>query len=83
MKKILLILFTLALIPGCAYFGVAKERAKLAYDKALNEAEWVICDAASVGSIKRKYGASQEAMDAWEKLCGQKSFKPFTSKEPK
>ncbi len=40
-----------------------------AYDAGLENAEWFICQAASVGSIKRRYGKAQETADAWREIC--------------
>lgn len=40
-----------------------------AADQSLEAAEWAMCYAATVGSIKRRYGKSQETADAWRAIC--------------
>lgn len=69
-------LFCLALVlllPACAEYTAATNAIKVggaaAYDHALSEAEFVICNAASVGSVRRRYGATQEMAETWHKLC--------------
>ena len=47
------------------------QTAREGYDRALVDAEFVICDAASIGSIKRRYGVSDERAKAWRDLCEQ------------
>lgn len=49
--------------------GVAVRGAQ-AYDEGLVNAEWFLCNAASIGSIKRKYGTSQKMAEAYKALCG-------------
>ena len=49
--------------------GVATYGAQ-AYDEGLQNAEWFMCNAASIGSIKRKYGVSQKMAEAYKSLCG-------------
>jgi hypothetical protein len=49
--------------------GIATYGAK-AYDEGLDNAEWYMCSAASIGSIKRKYGTSQKMAEAYRALCG-------------
>jgi hypothetical protein len=61
-------------LSGCGGFGdtsrqfVAVEGAE-AYDEGLENAEWLICQAASVGSVQRRYGRSAGLADAWRMLC--------------
>lgn len=54
---------------GEAFRQEVSQRGAQAFDQGLENAEWFICQAASVGSIKRRYGRDQEAADAWQKLC--------------
>ena len=49
--------------------GVAEYGARAA-DGALDNAEWVMCSAAPIGSIKRKYGTSEKMAEAYRALCG-------------
>ena len=41
-----------------------------AMDEGLVNAEWFICSAASIGSVKRRYGKTKETADAYNTLCG-------------
>lgn len=49
---------------GAATHGAA------AMDEGLVNAEWFICSAASIGSVKRRYGKTKETADAYNTLCG-------------
>jgi hypothetical protein len=40
-----------------------------AYDEGLANAEWFVCQAASVGSVQRRYGAAPDLAAAWRSLC--------------
>lgn len=51
------------------YVQAAKDGGAKAMDGVLSEAEWVICQAASVGAVKRRYGQSAEAAAYWRGLC--------------
>ena len=70
-----LALLVILLLPlgACAQYdvvsGVVKERGAAFYDKTLVESEFVICQAASVGSVQRRYGQTDETAAAWRKLC--------------
>ena len=48
--------------------GAVTQGAK-AYDEGVANAEWFLCQAASVGSIKRHYGVSKEKSAAYNLLC--------------
>lgn len=48
--------------------GVAKYGAQ-AMDEGLVNAEWFICNAASIGSIKRRYGKSADLAEHYRALC--------------
>lgn len=72
--KTALILMALFL-SGCASWetlqaGVAIQGARAA-DEALQVHEWGICEAATVGSWKRRYGQDPDKADAWAKLCSK------------
>lgn len=66
-----------ALLAGCGFTpqgdafrqGIATRGAQ-AYDEGLTNAEWFMCNAASIGSIKRKYGVSETKAQAYKTLCG-------------
>jgi len=61
------------LLAGCAEYTAISNSVKgtgaAAYDQALSDAEFVICYAASVGSVRRRYGVTQEMADTYHKLC--------------
>lgn len=68
------------LLAGCGQtdFGntvrtAVGERGAAAYDSGLENAEWFICQAASVGSVKRRYGVSKEKADAYNAVCSQEA----------
>ena len=61
------------LLSGCATAPEYAARGAAAADDGLNAAEWYICRAASVGSILRRYGTSDDRMAAWRKLCTEVS----------
>ena len=48
--------------------GVAEKGASLA-DDMLEDAEWVLCAAASIGSVKRRYGRDPSTAAAYGELC--------------
>jgi len=48
--------------------GIATRGAEVA-DTALENAEWVVCYAASIGSIKRRYGVTAERAEAYANFC--------------
>lgn len=63
-------------VSGCGFTGTgdtfrqgAATRGAAAYDEGLVNAEWFMCNAASVGSIKRRYGRSQSAADSYNGMC--------------
>lgn len=68
MKKVMLFLATLfaVLLVGCT--NLASRGAEVS-DEILTSAEWGICNAASVGSIRRRYGSDQKRAAAWRALC--------------
>lgn len=61
----LLLLLTL---PGCAQLGPLVNRGAEANDRAVQAAEFTICNAASVGSIRRAYG---DRVSVWQDLCAR------------
>ena len=76
MKIIGLILVMLVAGCGQTSFGdqvrdTLKERGALAMDRALVNSEWLMCEAASIGSVKRRYGGSKA--QAYKDLCASSS----------
>ncbi len=55
---------------GCATArDVVKQKGAQAADQVLVDAEWTLCQASSVGSIKRKYGQTVERADTYKDFC--------------
>lgn len=52
------------------------ERGAEVMDGGLTNAEWFLCQAASVGSIKRRYGSSAEKSKAYTDLCRESGEVP-------
>lgn len=57
---------------GDAIREYVKETGATVADNALENAEWVICYAATVGSVKRRYGTSPESMAVYNEFCRAK-----------
>jgi len=66
------IIAAMTLVSGCAQIGEAVEQAAVLNDEALNKAEFTICNAASVGSVKRRYN-TPELIETWQRLCNDSS----------
>ena len=63
---------------GLTHYGDAARSAVADYgaramDEGLANAEFFVCEAASVGSVKRRYGTSEERAEAWRTLCRRDS----------
>jgi uncharacterized lipoprotein len=56
-------------LSGCTSAEVGLRQAKGVADDALNAAEFTLCQAATVGSIKRRYGNNPAKLQAWSFLC--------------
>jgi len=66
----------LLIIAGCGFTSegdfarkAVKEYGAQAYDEGLENAEWFICNAVSVGAIRRKYGRTEERAQTYRQLC--------------
>lgn len=46
-----------------------KAKGAQAYDEGLENAEWFICYAASVGAVRRKYGRDAQTAQAYNAIC--------------
>lgn len=71
------IILALLMLGGCGFtpYGdiardIASEKGAQAMDEGLVNAEWFVCNAASVGSIKRRYGRTRESAQAYNAICG-------------
>ncbi|MFQ5741996.1 MAG: hypothetical protein ACE5HV_00225 [Acidobacteriota bacterium] len=67
--KLTLLLGVLVIVSACEFLGIAKQKGAEFYDKALTETEWFMCNAASIGSIKRRYGTDPERAKTYNDLC--------------
>jgi len=65
----------LLLLVGCATIdptvAQVRQRAAEGYDAALDAAERIQCQDASVGSIRRRFGKSQDLMSLYNAWCRQ------------
>jgi hypothetical protein len=48
---------------------LVKEKGAQAYDEGLENSIWFICNAASVGSIRRRFGGTADSAAAYRALC--------------
>lgn len=68
-----LLIATIAVVPGCAQFdavkAISRDRGAKAYDGALDSAVYFQCEAASAGSIRRKFATNEADWNAWKTLC--------------
>ena len=76
MKHWLSIAIVLLLLAGCGFTatgdavrGLATTKGAQAYDEGLENAVWFQCQMASVGSVQRYFGRSEEFASAWRTLC--------------
>ena len=67
--QITILTIILILLSGCEFI---EGKGTAVADKALLSAEWAICNAATVGSIRRRYGSDQERTAAWNAFCKNK-----------
>lgn len=54
---------------GTAFKAGAVAKGAKAYDEGLANAEFFVCNAASVGSVQRRYGRSADMAATWRALC--------------
>lgn len=78
MLKCLSIVVILSMIGGCsftsagdAYRTRVHQKSKKAAAVSLENAEWLLCRAASVGAVKDRYGISTNKSIAYHILCQQ------------
>ena len=63
------------LLSGCSGLdafrsGIADHGAEVS-DRALVDAQWLMCNAVSVGAWRRAFGNSPEKAAAWRTLCAE------------
>ena len=71
----------LLLLAGCGFTSqseVVKQKGAQAFDAGLANSEWFVCEVASIGSIKRRYGVSGERSRAYNDFCPQEVFDVFS-----
>lgn len=68
MKKLLIIAISGLFMSGCATLETFTGKGAEINDGALTGAEFVICQGASIGSIRRHYGTAEGAR-VWKELC--------------
>lgn len=77
LASVLLVFF----LSGCSVLDVIADKGGVVNDEALSTAEFMICNGASVGSIRRHYGTPEKA-EVWSKLCNSRdSFMPTADGE--
>lgn len=81
MRRLSIIL--LILVSGCGFTSQGnlvrqgvKTYGAQAMDEGLANAEWFVCFAASVGSIRRKYGVSADRAAAYNDFCPASQTNP-------
>lgn len=78
--KTVLVLALIALLSGCAQFGVARQAVALhgaqAADDARDTAEWTLCNGITVGAWRRGYAGSPGKAAAWQALCAPAAAVP-------
>lgn len=66
----LLVLASCGFTPqGDAARMAAQQYGAQAMDEALVNTEWFMCNGASIGAIKRRYGSDPERAAAWRAIC--------------
>ena len=68
MKKILLISCATMALSGCSAVAEVADKAADVNDEAVRSAEFMICNGASIGAVRRQYD-SPKKVEAWRKLC--------------
>ena len=70
---------------GDLFRGTVQTRGAEIADQTLENAHWYTCSAASIGSIKRKYGQTVESSEIYRKYCdgsGVSEANPIAPSEP-
>lgn len=74
-KKLILLAALLAL-PGCSTVAKIADYGAAANDEAVNTSVFTICQAASVGAIRRHFD-TEDKVQTWQDLCSAgEAFKP-------
>lgn len=83
MKYVLISVLALALAAcgqtsqGDMLREAVQQRGADAYDAALENNEWFMCDAASVRSVRKRYGKSPQLAAAYRTICAENAADPI------
>lgn len=78
---IVMMVLIVFLMSGCSTVQRIVDFGADANDEAVTSARFVLCDAASVGSIKRSFSTPEEA-EIWLELCSDNTaFKPVDNND--
>jgi len=73
MKQAICALLLVAGLPACQSSDRVRETIKQEgagfYDRVLDDAAFVICRGSSIGAVRRKYGGTAEAAEAYNAFC--------------
>ena len=69
MKRLALIIGLALFLIGCGSFSQLREQGANVADQGLEGGVWTICYAASIGSIRRRFGTSADRAAAYELFC--------------
>ena len=64
-----LVIILVLLLGGCETTDAVKGKGATFADRGLTEAEWLVCNAASIGSVKRRYGQTVERANTYKAFC--------------
>jgi hypothetical protein len=73
MKRLGVALTALLMLGACAqvdaFKAYSRDRGAKTYDSALDSAVYFQCEAASAGSVRRKFATNTEDWEAWKTIC--------------
>ena len=49
--------------------ALIKQKGAATADQGLTDAEWLLCNASSIGSVNRRYGQTVERADTYKDFC--------------
>jgi uncharacterized protein YceK len=76
MKNLFLIAVCISLLSGCSAVMRIVDYGAAANTTAVKSSIFTLCDAASIGSIRREF-ATAEKVEVWKRLCDEKTdFEP-------
>lgn len=71
MLKLFLVIaaFLATVLSGCAELQTVKNQGQQISNTMLETGEYGVCYAATIGSLKRRYGNDADLAAAWERFC--------------